>query len=157
MSSTQKLKQKIQPASMTDMLNQVLANAIDFRLSAKQAHWNVKGENFIALHELFDKISLAADEYADMLAERVMQLGGTAQGGLQTVSCQSSLSVYPADIRNGKEHALALSAAISTLADTARQAIDSAAEAHDAVTADILTEITRGLDKLRWLIQSHIT
>jgi starvation-inducible DNA-binding protein len=39
------------------ILNDRLAEAIDLQSQVKQAHWNVKGPNFIALHELFDKIS----------------------------------------------------------------------------------------------------
>ena len=156
MPSTHKLREKVRPVPMTELLNQLLANTVDFRLSAKQAHWNVRGENFIALHELFDKVSAAVDEYADLLAERVVQLGGTAQGGLQTVSCQSSLSVYPADIHTGTEHVMALDAALRVLAETMRQAIGRSADARDMVTADILTEITRGLDKLQWFISAHV-
>jgi starvation-inducible DNA-binding protein len=142
---------------MIGLLNQLLANAIDFRLSAKQAHWNVRGSNFIALHELFDKVSEEVDEYADLLAERAVQLGGTAQGDLQTVSCQSSLSIYPEDIHAGPEHIRALGANIGLLAADMREAINAATDAHDMVTADILTEITRGLDKLHWMIRSHLT
>jgi starvation-inducible DNA-binding protein len=156
MSSTHNLQERAQTLPITDLLNQLLADTIDFRLSAKQAHWNVRGENFIALHELFDKVSRVADEYADMLAERVAQLDGTALGDLQTVSCRSNLTVYPTDIHTGREHIEALGFFLGLLADACRQAINDAIVAHDMVTADLLTEITRGLDKLHWYIKSHI-
>jgi len=152
-----KLKEKTQSDVMIALLNKLLANAIDFKLSAKQAHWNVKGENFAALHELFDKTSSEADEYADMLAERAVQLGGTAQGTLQVVSGQSALSGYPVDIHDGQDHVKALTGGISMLADAHRQAINAAMDAGDMVTADLFTEITRGLDKLHWFIRSHIS
>jgi starvation-inducible DNA-binding protein len=156
MSFAHKIKEKTQPDTLTDLLNQLLANMIDFKLSAKQAHWNVKGENFISLHELFDKVSGEADGYADLLAERVVQLGGTAQGTLETVSEQSVLSPYPVDIHDGQEHVRALSGEISVLADAHRQAINTATDAGDMVTADLCTEVARGLDKLHWFVRSHL-
>lgn len=152
-----KLKEIIQPTTTIALLNQLLANTIDFKLSAKQAHWNVRGENFIALHELFDKVSAAADEYADLLAERAVQLGGTAHGSLQTVSEQSVLPGYPADIHQAFDHVRVLSNHIGMLADAHRQSINTANEAGDIVTADMLTEVTRGLDKLHWFVRSHLS
>lgn len=154
------LAQKIKEAKLQDSLiaplNQLLVNTLDFKLSAKQAHWNVKGANFIALHELFDKLSTEVDGYADMLAERVVQLGGSAQGTLQTVFSQTSLAAYPLDIHDGADHIRALTGSIAILADAHRQAINAATAAGDMVTADILTEITRGLDKQHWFIRSHM-
>ena len=79
------------------LLNRSLASAIDLERQATQAHWNVKGPNFIALHELFDKVAEATEEFSDLLAERVTALGGTAEGRLQAVTVQSAaLPVYPA-------------------------------------------------------------
>lgn len=156
MLSTHKLKEKVHPTPMVSLLNQLLANTIDLRLSLKQAHWNIKGEGFIALHDLFDKVSAGVDEYADMLAERAVQLGGVAQGELQTVSCQSSLSIYPADINESDEYIKALSAAMGVLSLSTGQAINRAVESGDMVTADVLTQITRGLDKYHWLVRSHV-
>ncbi|MBI3440213.1 MAG: DNA starvation/stationary phase protection protein Dps [Proteobacteria bacterium] len=156
MSFAHKIKKQTQPNTLIAVLNHLLASTIDFKLSAKQAHWNVTGENFIALHELFDEVSSKVDGYADMLAERSVQLGGTAQGTLQTVSSQSSLGDYPVDIHDGREHVMALSGEISVLADASRQGINAASDVGDMVTADLLTEITRGLDKLHWFIRSHL-
>jgi len=155
MSSAPKFKTKVQPGVLIALLNQSLADAIDLKLQAKQAHWNVKGENFIALHELFDKAATEIDDYADMLAERAVQLGGMAHGTLQEVARHSKLAAYPAAIQEGGQHVKALSAAVGMLVDSLRQAIDLSAEEGDAVTADLFTEITRGLDKWRWFIESH--
>jgi len=155
MAALPKIKAKSRSAALTALLNQSLASAIDLKLQAKQAHWNVKGENFIALHELFDKASAEIDEYADMLAERTVQLGGIAQGTLQAVGKSSGLSPYPANIQDSQQHIKALGGGIGALAESLRQAIDTADAEGDAVTADLFTEITRGLDKLRWFVESH--
>lgn len=151
-----KIRENNQTATMVALLNQLLANTIDGKLSVKQAHWNVRGANFIALHELFDKVSAQVDEFADMLAERVAQLGGTALGDLSTVSEQTVLPPYPNDIHEGFDHVRALSSRIGLLADTHRQAINTTANMGDAVTADLLTQTTRELDKIHWFIRSHI-
>src|SRR5713226_5336868 len=95
------------------LLNRNLALAIDLERQAKQAHWNVKGPNFIALHELFDKVAEAAEEFIDLLAERVTALGGTAEGRIQAVTGQSTLPSYPGDIVSGREHVDALSTALA--------------------------------------------
>lgn len=156
MTAVPKTKNSALPNSITALLNQLLANTIAFRMSAKEAHWNVRGKNFSALHGLFDQVSAEADAYADLLAERAGQLDAQAQGTLQFVSHHSSLPAYPASIVSGQDHLVALSGAMTLLADMHRQAVNTATDAGDMVTADILTEITRGFDKLLWLVKSHL-
>src|SRR5260370_16672557 len=77
------------------LLNQRLADAIDLETQTKQAHWNVKGAQFIALHKLFDEIYQAVEEYVDLLAERVVQLGGIAEGTVRVGAERSELTDYP--------------------------------------------------------------
>src|SRR5438046_7766836 len=84
-----------------DLLNQRLADAIDLQLQTKQAHWNVKGPQFIALHKLFDELHDAALEYVDLLAERVIQVGGIAEGTGAIVAERSELPQYPINISSG--------------------------------------------------------
>src|SRR4051812_7546831 len=81
--------------AVIDMLNQQLADTLDLELQAKQAHWNVKGPSFIALHELFDEVEGELEEYADELAERAVVLGGTALGTVRVASSASRLPEYP--------------------------------------------------------------
>lgn len=151
-----KSKSNALPNPVTAMLNQLLADTIALRLSAKEAHWNVRGKNFSDLHGLFDKVSGEVDAYADLLAERLGQLDAAAQGTLQYVARNSNLPAYPVSIVSGQDHVVALTGAMTLLADANRQAINTSADSGDMVTADILTEITRGLDKLHWLVKSHL-
>jgi starvation-inducible DNA-binding protein len=83
-----------------ELLNARLADCIDLQTQTKQAHRNVKGPNFIALHELFDKINEDVEDYADDIAERTVQLGGVAEGTARRVAERSSLSEYPAKAVN---------------------------------------------------------
>ena len=138
-----------------DVLNQQLADAIDLGLQAKQAHWNVKGPNFIALHELFDEVAKEVGEYADELAERTVALGGTALGTVLVAAGASRLDQYPLDIGSGHEHVTALSGALAEFGKSARAGIDAAVGLGDADTADLFTEVSRGLDKLLWKVEAH--
>jgi starvation-inducible DNA-binding protein len=139
-----------------DLLNQQLADVLDLGLQAKQAHWNVKGPHFIGLHELFDKVAEELEEFTDDIAERAVELGGVALGTIQIVSKKSRLSAYPLELTSGQKHVAALSGALAKFGTTTRAAIDTAAKAGDADTADLFTEVSRGVDKLLWMVEAHV-
>ncbi len=141
---------------LAELCNARLAEAIDLQTQCKQAHWNVKGPTFIALHELFDKVNEDVEEYVDLIAERVVQLGGVAEGTARAVAKRSSLSEYAPKGPGGLDHVQALSSALSAFGKLARAAIDQASDARDADTADIFTEISRGTDKWLWFVESHL-
>ncbi len=132
-----------------------LADATDLMLQTKQAHWNVKGPSFISLHELFDKINEAAEEWVDLIAERIVQLGGTAEGTVQATAGRTSLEPYSLSIVSGKDHVEALSSALAAFGKKARAEIDRTGKAGDADTADIFTEISRDVDKYLWFVEAH--
>jgi starvation-inducible DNA-binding protein len=137
------------------LLNQRLADAIDLQTQCKQAHWNVKGASFIALHKLFDDINEDVEEYVDLIAERIVQLGGIAEGTVGIVAERSTLMDYPLGISAGNEHVAALSDALAAFGRAARLGIEEMSELGDADSADILTEISRGLDKWLWFVEAH--
>jgi starvation-inducible DNA-binding protein len=137
------------------LLNERLADCIDLQTQTKQAHWNVKGPNFIGLHELFDQVSAAVAEYVDEIAERAVQLGGVAQGTARTVAQRSSLAEYPGGLADGRSHVEALSSALAAFGKQARKAIDQANEFNDLDTADLFTEVSRGIDKWLWFVEAH--
>lgn len=141
---------------MSDLLNERLADSINLGLQAKQAHWNVKGPTFIALHELFDKIAEKVEEHTDSLAERVTALGGIAEGTIAVVIKRSKLPEYSLTIKTGPEHVNALSESLAQCAKSIRQAIDQATTAGDAVTADLFTGIGGEIDKLLWFVEAHV-
>ncbi len=137
-------------------LNARLADAIDLKTQAKQAHWNVKGHHFIALHELFDQVATAVEAHVDLIAERVTALGGTAMGTARVVAQKSSLSEYPLEIFDGTAHVDALSTAMADFGKRIRQNIDDANKLDDVDTADLFTEVSREIDKLLWFVEAHI-
>ena len=137
------------------LLNQRLASAVDLQSQMKQAHWNVKGPSFIALHELFDKVDEAVEGYVDLIAERVVQLGGIAEGTVRVAAARSRLPEYPLAIADGLAHVEGVARALSTFGQEIRASIDEANELDDADTADLFTEVSRGIDKWLWFVEAH--
>jgi len=143
-------------AKAVELLNARLADCIDLQTQTKHAHWNVKGPNFIALHELFDQINEAVEDYVDDIAERAVQLGGVAEGTARMVAKLTSLSEYLASAVDGRSHVEALSTALAAFGKAARTAIDQANELGDLDTADLFTEVSRGIDKWLWFVEAHL-
>ena len=145
----------VERTEMNTLMNLRLASAIDLQLQMKQAHWNVKGPCFIGLHELFDQIAEAVEGYVDMIAERVVQLGGTAEGTVRAAAAHSRLDEYPLTLAEGMAHVSAVVTALSTFGQQARTTIGEAEELNDAGTADLFTGISRGIDKWLWFVEAH--
>jgi starvation-inducible DNA-binding protein len=142
--------------AMIALLNARLADTIDLRLSIKQAHWNVKGPTFIALHELFDQIQARVDVFADDIAERAVALGGVVAGTSQTVAKNTQLAAYPTDVNAEKEHLKLLADRLSAYGKLAREAMNAADESGDKDTADLFTGVSRSIDKDLWFIEAHL-
>lgn len=138
-----------------ELLNQRLADCIDLETHCKQAHWNVKGPSFIALHKLFDEVNEAVEDYVDDIAERIVQLGGQAMGTARLVAERSSLIDYPPAIATGEEHVAALSDSLAAFGRTVRMGIDEMDDLDDKDSADLLTEVSRGIDKFLWFVEAH--
>lgn len=140
---------------LVGLLNKRLADAVDLKAQAKQAHWNVKGANFIALHELFDQVATEMDPHVDDIAERITTLGGTALGTIKVAAQNSSLPEYPLEISDGADHVDALSSALADFGKKVRADIDETDELGDADTADLLTGVSRTVDKMLWFVEAH--
>ncbi|HEX4112628.1 MAG TPA: DNA starvation/stationary phase protection protein Dps [Stellaceae bacterium] len=143
-------------AQSVELLNKHLAAAIDLHAQMKQAHWNVRGPAFIAIHELFDKVSIEVENYSDLLAERARGLGGTAHGTIQVAAERSYLVPYPLGIADEQQHVSAVSGALAAFGQSIQEAIGQAIGFGDANTGDLFTEISRGIDQQLWFVESHI-
>lgn len=139
-----------------DILNARLADSVDLKLQLKQAHWNVKGLQFLQVHELFDTIAEHADEAVDLIAERVTALGGIAHGTLRQAASASSLPEYDLKAVTVEEHLRAVSQRLAAVANSWREAIDQTDDLGDLVTADLFTEIARQADKDLWFVEAHL-
>lgn len=137
------------------LLQDRLAASIDLMLQAKQAHWNVKGPHFIPLHKLFDKVYADTGVYVDLIAERIVQLGGMAQGTIRAAADRSGLPEYSLDITSGHKHVAELAHALAFYGETIRSAIALATQLEDVNTVDILTQVSRGADMNLWFVEAH--
>jgi starvation-inducible DNA-binding protein len=137
------------------LMNRRLADAVDLQMQMKQAHWNVKGPSFIGLHELFDKVARSVEGYVDQIAERIVQLGGIAEGTVRLAASRTRLPEYPLEIGDGMAHVEGVARALSTFGKEARATIDEANALDDADTADLFTEISRGTDQWLWFVEAH--
>ncbi len=143
-----------QQARRIEMLNRRLADTIDLQLQSRQAYWNVKGPNFISMRELFDQLTQGVEEYADQIAEHIVQIGGTAEGTAHAVAGRTSLDGYSLATASGSSHIDVLATSLSNFGRHARYASEQATELQDNDTADIFTEIARGIDKWLWFVET---
>lgn len=142
-------------ASMVQLLQTHLGTAIDITYQTKQAHWNVKGMNFIAVHKLFDELHEVTEAYVDTIAERLTGLGGQAHGTVQSAVENSLLDPYPVDLVKSEDHLRRLADSYSKWSAAVEKGIEEASEAGDPLTEDLLTEVGRGLDKSLYFLESH--
>jgi len=141
---------------MIELCNARLTEAIDLQTQTKQAHWNVRGANFIALHKLFDEVNSDVEDYVDLIAERAVQLGGSVEGTARSVAKRSTLAEYPLKGGTGRQHVDALSSALAAFGKLIRSAIEESDRADDKDTNDIFIEISRGVDKWLWMVEAHL-
>jgi starvation-inducible DNA-binding protein len=140
---------------VVDTLNLQLATLLDLESQCHQAHWNVRGRNFLALHRLFDEVADLIAAHLDVTAERIAALGGEARGTVRMAGAASPLPDYPAHLDNDIEHVAALLERFAQAAAAVRRAVDDVAEVGDAGSADLLTAVSRDVDKGLWLLEAH--
>lgn len=138
------------------VLQACLTDTIDLYNATRQAHWNVKGPNFIGMHEMLQTFYTDLEQTADDMAERIVQLGGNAVGTTQALASGTRLPAYPTDLQAIPDHVAALADRYAQVAKSLREGIDSTDDAGDADTADLLTGASRGIDKKLWMLEAHL-
>ena len=136
------------------VLQACLTDSVDLYNATRQAHWNVKGPAFHSLHLMFETFYDTLADDIDLLAERIVQLGGTANGTSQTVTSGTRLPAYPTDLRAGEAHVTALIERYGAVGAALRGGIDTTDEAGDADSADILTNVSKNIDKALWMLEA---
>ncbi len=138
-------------------LQALLVDSIDLYNATRQAHWNLKGTNFIGLHEMLEGFYNDLNENSDMLAERAVLLGGVPNGTTQTLAGSTRLPPYPGDLLNSMDHLAELADRYAQVGKALRQGIEDTDEAGDTDTSDLLTELSRATDKKLWMLEAHLT
>jgi starvation-inducible DNA-binding protein len=138
------------------LLQARLSDALDLEAQMKQAHWNVKGRDFIQLHELFDEVHGLVEGFVDTIAERITTLGGVADGRVQTTAMKTELYEYSLATSTGEQHLKAVAAALGQFGKAIRKDVNAANGLGDAATCDLFTQISRENDKRLWFIEAHL-
>jgi len=141
---------------LIQLLNQTLACATDLRSHVKQAFWNVKGRESSVLRMLFKAIASELEDYADLVADRIVVLGGLALVTAREAASHSSLLEYPSHITNGEAYIVALAERFAQYGRAVRSGISQAADVEDSVTVAIYTDILRGIDKQLSCLEAHL-
>ena len=142
-------------AELVELLNARLGDTFDLYSQLKQAHWNVKGSDFIQLHELYDLIAESVLEYVDTIAERATALGGLALGTARLAAASSTLDEYPLDAVAGLDTVAAIADRLGAYGASVRAAIEAALQLDDQDTADLFIEVSRAIDKHLWFVEAH--
>lgn len=137
-------------------LNQCLADTMVLQTQLKAAHWNVKGQNFFQLHELFDEIAEVLQSHADDLAERATALGGQALGTVHIAARQSSIPELPPEVVNGQDLLQRIASHLATHDSNLYQQLEAVSQQDDLDTADLLNEISREVTKYLWFVEAHL-
>lgn len=141
---------------LIEILQQRLADATDLQLQVKVAHWNVKGPHFISLHELFDDIYEKVAEMVDEIAERLVALGGQADGTVQSVAKSTSLKAYPKNASGGTAHVKAVSSVLAQFSKALLESVEKSSEIGDPATEDLFTGQIQVIDQYTWFVEAHL-
>ena len=142
---------------LVELLNARLADTFDLYGQLKQAHWNVKGSDFIQLHLLYDQVAESVLGFVDEIAERATALGGLATGTVRMAAEASSLDEYPLDAVSGEETVRVVADRLAAYGAAVRSAADAAeSELGDLDTQDLFVEISRAIDKHLWFVEAHL-
>ena len=138
------------------LLQQTLTCTVDLRSQLKQACWNVKGHDLVLLHALFATMAIELDAHIDLVAERLVVLGGVARATVRMAATHSTLAEYPGVLMDGDANVRALAERFAPYATALRADIAHATEVEDAGSAAIYTDISRGVDTRLWFLDAYL-
>jgi len=136
-------------------LQPVLADLLDLSLQGKQAHWNIVGPFFPAIHAQLDTVVEDARTWSDTVAERIVALDVPAQGQVRDVMEGSSLPPLPKEMIRDRDTVRLVTERLAAAAARAHQAADRLGE-RDTVSQDILLEVAQGLEKHLWMFRAQL-
>lgn len=142
-------------AAAAQFLSPVVHGLQALTVNGKQAHWHVRGANFVGVHELLDTIVAHAGDFADTAAERIVALGLPIDARVQTVADKAGQTGVPAGFAQSDEMIRAVVGEIDAILVDVKAAVEGLDEV-DLTSQDVAIEIQRGLEKDRWFLISHI-
>lgn len=142
-------------AGVAQFLSPVVVNLQALAVDGKQAHWHVRGANFIGVHELLDAVVANAQGSADLAAERIVALGLPVDARVQTIAQKTTTPALSDGFQQSEAVIAEVIAQIDATLEVVRTAIEELDEI-DLTSQDVAIEIARTLEKDRWFLFAHI-
>lgn len=140
-----------------EILNAVLVNTMTIRDLYKKHHWQMSGPTFYQLHLLLDKHYEEQAELVDLLAERIMALGGISIAMAPDVAELTSIPRPPKGREDVPTQIARLLEAHEIILRQAREGADQADEAGDDGTNDMLvSNVVRTNEPQVWFLAEHL-
>lgn len=143
------------PTKLAEALQKVLVDFIALQLVAKQAHWNVVGQNFRDLHLALDEVVGVARVGTDTIAERMRALHVAPDGRPSVVASQTALKEFPDGEISTHDGIRLMVQEIEATVKTMREVHDTVDEA-DPTSADILHEFIAQLEQHAWFLSAEL-
>ncbi|MFT4231314.1 MAG: DNA starvation/stationary phase protection protein [Leucobacter sp.] len=142
------------PTGVAQYLSPVVHDLVALAVNGKQAHWHVRGANFMGVHEFLDQVVAHAQDGADEVAERIVALGLPVDARIGTVAARTTTPELSDGFQQSdvtvREVVAQLDAVLETLY-TAVKGLDDI----DLVSQDIVIGLAQQFDKDRWFLFSH--
>jgi len=142
-------------AGTAQFLSPVVLGLQALGVNGKQAHWNVRGSNFIAIHELLDQVVANAQASADLAAERIVALGLPIDARVSTVAAKVADTTVAAGFEQWEQTIVAIVADMDAVLADVQAAIDGLDEI-DLTSQDVAIAIKAQLEKDRWFLSAHL-
>ena len=142
-------------AETGEVLQRTLAELIALSLIGKQLHWNIRGPGFREFHLHLDELVDDWRELSDVVAERAVAIGFSADGRAPTVSEQSELEPVEPGPTQVPTAIRELVARVATVDERARERMERLGEI-DLTSQDVLIDVTRTLEKQLWMVRSQL-
>ncbi|QZY53550.1 Dps family protein [Leucobacter tenebrionis] len=143
-------------AGVEHYLAPVVHDLVALAVDGKQAHWHVRGANFIGVHEFLDEVVEHAQDGADEVAERIVALGLPVDARIGTVAKKASLPEAKQGFQQSDDTIRDVVSQLDAALVTIYAAI-SGLEDIDPTSQDIVIALAQQLDKDRWFLASHLT
>lgn len=140
---------------LVTILNQLVCDCLSLTYAAKQAHWNIKGQGFIAIHRLFDEVHDLGDTLVDSFAEMVTTLGGQAMGTIDYATSITRLAPFPLTINDSKQLIIELTERLAAVSQYLIEAIGQT-ETLDKTTQNELMNAQVQINKKIYFLESHL-
>lgn len=143
------------PSAVAQYLTPAVYDLIALGVNAKQAHWHIRGRNFIGVHEFLDQVVAHAQDAADTAAERIVALGLPLDARLHNVAARTTTPKMSPGFQQSNTTITEVVAQIDATLETLYRAVKGLDDV-DLVSQDIVIAIAQQLDKDRWFLHSHI-